>query len=323
MKNIAVLTGGFSKEAQIASKSAHTIFTHLNREQYTPYLITIAKEGWFMEFEGVQYLIDKNDFTAMYRGDKIAFEAVFIGIHGTPGEDGKLQAYFDMLDIPYSTSGHLASTLSFNKYACNAYLMQHSIRCATSVVVFRHMPFNPQEIIDTVGLPCFVKPNDGGSSFGISKVSDFAALSPAIYGAFEHGNEVIVEAFVSGTEVTCGLLEKENELFAFPLIEIVSHNDFFDFEAKYNGESEEILPARIDDATTAKVQELSKTIFRILNLRFLARIDFIIKDGVPYCIEANTIPGLSNESLIPQMAAAADLSLEDMFGGMLELVLKK
>jgi len=321
MKKVAVVTGGYSEETQVAVKSAETVMSNLDPTKYDCTLVHIDKTGWWASVDGERKSVSKHDFTLPQGDGRLVFDMAFIVIHGPPGEDGKLQAYFDMINLPYSTAGHVASTLAFNKFTCNTFLKQCGIDSAPSVAVYKGRSYDSNAIIETTGLPCFVKPSDGGSSFGISKVSQAEEIDRAISHAFEHGSEVIVEGFLDGVEVTCGIIERNGELTALPLTEIVSENEFFDFEAKYLGQSQEITPARVSDSLTQKVQEIAKNVFRTMNLRHLARIDFIVVGDRPYMIEANTIPGLSAESLIPQMAASANLPLSELFGGMVENVL--
>jgi len=224
--------------------------------------------------------------------------------------------------LPYTTAGHMSCTLSFNKFACNTFLKQCGVISAPSAAVYSTQPYNEEDILKITGLPCFVKPSDGGSSFGISKVTEANQLAVAIEKAFQAGSEVIVEAFIEGSEITCGIIEKEGDITALPLTEIISDNEFFDFEAKYLGQSKEITPARISPELTNKIQAIAKRVFLLMNMRHLARVDFIVKDNQPYLIEANAVPGLSAESLIPQMAEAANLPLSTMFGDMIENTLK-
>ncbi len=318
MRNIAVITGGYSHEAQISFQSGETILTHLNKEKYALYNVVITDTNWKVLHEGNEYSVDKNDFSTTINGRKINFDCAFIGIHGTPGEDGKLQGYFDLIDIPYTTCNQLVSTLTFNKHACNTILKANGITCAAAVVLRKNSTVDAAAIVATVGLPCFVKPNDGGSSFGITRVTAQEDVEAAVSKALEHGEEAIVEAFIDGTEVTCGIYHLLGQTVALPITEIVSKNEFFDFEAKYKGLSDEITPARISDAMTTKIQSLTKEVIAILGLTGLARVDYIIQNDEPYVIEVNTVPGLSGESLIPQQAAAHGLALEELFGMMVE-----
>ncbi len=324
-KKIAVITGGDSHERVISFKSAKVVHKYLDKEKYEPYLVHIDKSQWALVDGETNYLIDKNDFSVDYNGDKIKFDAVFNAIHGTPGEDGKLQGYFDLLGVPYTSAGVLASALTFNKGICNQFLRKvEGVNVAPSMVIHKGFELPLSEVLDKVGLPCFVKPNNGGSSFGVSKVTSESELAPAITKALEHDTHVLVERFVKGTEVTCGVLYINGKLTTLPLTEIVtkSQSGFFDFSAKYEGMSDEITPARISDELTQKVQETTKLIYKTIGLKSLARIDFIIENDIPYVIEANTTPGLSEESIVPQQAREYGLSLPELFDAMLQEELK-
>lgn len=312
LKNIAILAGGNSSEAAVSIKSASIVEKNI-KSRFNTFLIQVSNENWMYEENGQSYPIDKNDFSLSIDSHKIMFDLVFIAIHGTPGEDGKLQGYFDVLGIHYASSNVLASALSFNKGVCNDYLKTHQVQVAKSVQLFKGVDFNPTEIINSLGLPCFVKPNQSGSSYGVSKVHSASDLPEAIEEAFTYDNQVLVEAFINGREVTCGVNNFNGVLTAMPITEIITDHDFFDFDAKYNGASQEITPADLPEHLTIAVQNASKRIFQLLNLDGVARIDFIIQEDTPYMIEANTIPGLSAESIIPQQARAMGYSLSDFF----------
>jgi D-alanine-D-alanine ligase len=311
-KNIAILAGGNSSEASVSFKSAALVERHI-KSKFNTFVIKIHNNDWFFEKGGRTYQIDKNDFTLIFEDSKITFDLAFIAIHGTPGEDGKLQGYFDILGIPYSTSSLLASSLSFNKGVCNDYLNSHGVNVAQSVQLFKSLDYNVEHIIDTLGLPCFVKPNQSGSSYGISKVYSSDELPKAISEAFRYDQQVLIESFLNGREVTCGVHNFDESITAMPITEIITEHDFFDFDAKYNGASNEITPADLSNELTNKVQNSAKEIYQLLNLNGVARIDFIIQNNIPYMIEANTVPGLSTESLIPQQAVAMGYSLPDFF----------
>lgn len=313
MKNIAVVMGGYSAERVISMKSGKVAAKHLQSDEFSAYTVVIDKNGWDLVLDNQKYSINKEDFSATINGSRISFDAVFIAIHGTPGEDGKLQAYLDELNIPYTTSGSAAAALSFNKGKCNDYLRENGVLCAPSYLLHKETVINEKDILKRVGLPCFVKPNKNGSSFGVSKVTVKEKLQEAIEKAFAHDDEILIESFIDGTEVTCGIHNFADELTTFPATEIVSENDFFDFEAKYEGKSQEITPARISDEVAQKIANRTKGIYHLLNLNGIARIDFIIQNNEPYIIEANTVPGLSEESIIPQQAACAGVSLKELF----------
>jgi len=313
MKNIAVVMGGYSSERVISMKSGKVAAKLLQSDEFSAYTVVINENGWELILNNQKYNINKKDFSTNVNGRHISFDVVFIAIHGTPGEDGKLQAYLDKLNIPYTNSGSDAANLSFNKGKCNDYLRENGVLCAPSCLLHKETVINEKDIIKKVGLPCFVKPNKNGSSFGISKVTVKEQLQEAIKNAFAHDDEILIESFMEGTEVTCGIHNFGEKLTTFPATEIVSENDFFDFEAKYEGKSQEITPARISDELAQKIAFRTKEIYRLLNLNGIARIDFIIQNNEPYIIEANTVPGLSEESIIPQQAACAGVNLKDLF----------
>ncbi|MBL4706253.1 MAG: D-alanine--D-alanine ligase [Flavobacteriales bacterium] len=317
-KRIAVIDGGFSDEAQISFKSADTVMYNLDPDQYEAHRIRITDNNWIYDPEGRRLSVDKNDFSVDLDGVKLLFDCAMIIIHGTPGEDGKLQGYFDLIGLPYTTCDQLTSTLTFNKYFCNRVLETYGIKCAKALL-FRHSnEFTDQQVIDQLGLPCFVKPNDGGSSFGAAKVNTAAELRDCILNAFEHGKQVIVEEFMAGTEVTNGIYHNGQDIQPLPVTEIVTTNDFFDYKAKYNGESEEITPARISDELTKSIKSTSKDIYQKLGLDGVCRVDYIIREGVPHVIEINTIPGQSAESITPKMAAIEGISMAQLFSTLIE-----
>lgn len=312
-KNIAILRGGNSSEKIVSIKSADVVYNYIDKEKYNVFIVHIEKQNWQVCYNGLNYQIDKNDFSAVINGEKINFDGVFMAIHGSPGEDGMLQSYFDLISIPYTCCGSFEASITFNKAMCNALLKQFNISSAKAIILNRGQEFSIKELESKLSLPCFVKPNRAGSSFGVSKVSQSDQWQKAIEDAFKHDEQVIIEAFVDGTEVTCGIIEKNNSIIALPLTEIVTENDFFDFEAKYEGKSEEITPARINRQETVEVQEISKKIYKLLNLKGMVRMDYIVQNGVPFLIEINTVPGLSEESIIPQQAKAYGMSLEELF----------
>ena len=318
-KNIAIVMGGDSSESVVSLKSAGVVQKYLDKEKYNAFKVLISKQKWAVVEGENEFAIDKNDFSTNINGQKIKFDAVFNAIHGTPGEDGKLQGYFELLGIPYSSSGVLGSALTFSKGTCNAVIKAWGLaNTAKSIVIRKGEVVNEQEIIAKLGLPCFIKPNNGGSSFGASKVKSEDQLKPSLEKAFEHDPEAIVEEFLPGTEVTCGVFRHSGKVTVLPITEIVPKNEFFDFEAKYKGFSEEITPARISKELTDEVQHITGSVFEKLGLKGMARIDFIIKNDVPYLVEVNTTPGLSEESIVPQQARVAGISLEDLFGMMVE-----
>lgn len=323
MKAIAVVMGGYSAEKVISMKSGEVVMTFLDKSIYKTFAVVIDEKEWKLVENGNAYPIDKSDFSAEINEQKIVFDGVFIAVHGPPGENGILQKYLDALGIPYTSSGVKASELSFNKGKCNDFLRNHNIACAESVILKQNEKIDDNAIVEKLGLPCFVKPNSNGSSFGISKVVSREELIPAIKNAFIFDDNVLIESFLSGVEVTCGAHNFNSEVETFPITEIVSENDFFDFEAKYEGKSTEITPARISDDVSKKVSEKTKEVYRLLNLDGIARVDFIIKNDEPFVIEANSVPGLSKESIIPQQAQAMGMSLTELFNKAVEHMFKK
>lgn len=319
MKNVAIIEGGYSHEKIISIQSAETVFQNLDRTLYNPIKVRIDEKGWFAYSDKDRIEIDLMDFSF---GD-IKFDVAFIMIHGTPGEDGKLQAYFDMLDIPYTTCSHSVATLTFDKFVCNRYLKTFGIKVADAVLVRQHDVVNSVEIIEQVGLPCFVKPNDGGSSFGITKVEEESKLKSAVKLALSHGTKAIVESFMDGREVTNGIYRSTKGIVSLPITEIVTSNGFFDFAAKYKGESNEITPADLSIELTEKIKTVTKEIFELLDMKGIARADYIIQNNEPYLIEINTVPGMSDKSLIPQMAECDGILLKDMLNDIISGALKK
>jgi len=311
-KNIAILAGGDSSEFSVSIKSATLVEANLSHK-YNTFIIVIQGGDWSYSKDGTTVAIDKNDFSLTLNEDKLFFDLAFIAIHGTPGEDGKLQGYFDMLGIKYSSAGLLTSALSFNKGVCNDYLKNHGINVAKSIQLFKGLTYNTEKIISELGLPCFVKPNQAGSSYGVSKVGILEELPQAITDAFVHDKQVLIESFLDGREVTCGVHNFNGVITEMPITEIITENDFFDFEAKYKGESNEITPADLPDDVRISVQTAAKEVYQLLNMKAVARMDFIIQNGEPFLIEANTVPGLSAESLIPQQAIAMGYTLPDFF----------
>ena len=314
MKKVAVIEGGYSKEKAISIKSAKTVFDNLDRNKFDPINVLIDEKEWTAYDDDGRYSIDKNDFSYIKSGFKHNFEYAFIVIHGTPGEDGKLQGYLDMVGIPYNTSSAPIMALTFQKYHCNQFLKNFGINVPESVLIKPDNAIDERQIIDKVKLPCFVKPTDGGSSYGVSKVKNDNELLPAIKEAFNHGNEVVVEENIEGREVTCGVFRYSKGVKALPITEIISENEYFDYDAKYNGKSKEVTPAELTDLTTTQIQSLSKEIYGILGMKGVVRMDYILKsEGAPFLIEINSVPGMSKESIVPQMLGIENLSLNKIF----------
>lgn len=321
MKNVAIVYGGFSSEWEISRLSAQTVLKYIDRSAYTPFMVKIARDGWFVEIENEVIPVDKNDFSITLHGVQTRFDVVYNIIHGTPGEDGKLPAYFDMLGIPYTGNSYYASSITFHKYWCNQLLKQFGIKSAKAVTYIAGEDRN--ELAKELSYPCFVKPNDAGSSFGISKVSSEGDLNTALDVALKESDLVIIEEFLDGTEVSCGIVEINGELIALPPTEIVSNNEFFDYAAKYLGESQEITPARISDSETREVQHRATMIFKLLHLKGIARADFILVNSEPYLIEVNTVPGLSEASILPQQCAEKGIGLDELVNSLIRDAISK
>lgn len=318
MKTIAVVAGGYSSEYDISLKSAETIIDGLERAGYSAFLVVITRNRWYLVDGGRDCDIERADFSAHVRGRRLTFDAAYITIHGTPGEDGIIQAYFDMIELPYSGCDHLASTVTFDKWTCNAMLKEMGFRTASSVLLRRREKVELGLLIDQLGLPCFVKPNDGGSSFGVTKVKEVSQLLPAIELAFKEGDRVMVEGLMEGMEITCGVYRDGDEIIPLPITELVPEGEFFDYAAKYEGKSQEITPARISDTDRDIVRNMCTEIYRKMSLKGIVRIDAFLKDGEVSIIEINTTPGMTGQSLIPQQAAAAGIKLENLFKACVE-----
>lgn len=323
-KNIALVAGGYSGEYVVSIQSATTIERHLDPEIYRVLRISITREGWFhTDATGSRIPVDKNDFSVTLSGERITFDAVFIGIHGTPGEDGKLQGYFDMLGIPYTSCGAITSGVTFNKSYCNKVVAALGlVRVARSVHIFRDQPFEESTIGETLRFPVFVKPAEGGSSLGVSKVDNPSEeLGAAIQRAFREDSQALIEERILGREITCGVLESGGRVISLPLTEIISGREFFDFEAKYTpGVSQEITPARLSEQTALEISRTAEKLYRALNCRGIVRVDFILEEetGALYFLEVNTMPGQSENSLVPQQVLAAGMSLRDFYGILIE-----
>lgn len=317
MKHIAILCGGFSSEFEISKKSATTILNNFP-EGYFPFLVEVTKESWTALISNQRVDFNPWEQSYVYQGQKRQIDAAIIYIHGNPGENGKIQAILEMQEIPYVNSGALASELSFDKWYCNQFLKGFDIPVARSILLTKINDFTSEEIIVNLGLPCFVKPSDSGSSYGISKVNTQEELQPALEKAFTEGRTVVIESFLKGTEVTCGVYNSEAGIQTLPITEIVSENDFFDFEAKYLGKSEEIIPARISEIEVNRVNALSIKIYQLLKLRSIARIDFMLVDQIPHVIEVNTTPGFSEASIVPRMLAYQGKSIKEFWGDILQ-----
>ncbi len=312
-KTIAVVCGGYSKEEEISLKSAEQISEIIDKSQFIVYTVLINRDEWSVQIPAGNLPIDKNDFSFRFRENKITFDAVFMAIHGTPGEDGKLQSYFEMLNIPVTTGDSFVSALTFNKYAAKTYLKDAGVLTAKAALVRKGDNYSIQEIIDKLGLPVFVKPNNGGSSFGVTKVKHSNMLKEAIDKAFKEDYEVIIEEFIEGREFTAGLFISSNRKFILPVTEIISKTEFFDYEAKYKGLSNEVTPAEISQEQTIRCQRLTYEIYKILNCKGVVRVDYLLKNNQFYFMEVNTVPGMSKESIIPQQIKTYGEDLSDFY----------
>lgn len=317
---IAIVAGGDSSEVVVSLKSAAGLLSFMDRARYNVYQVTLTKEAWVVNItENEQVEIDKSDFSFTNQGNKIKFDFAYITIHGTPGEDGILQGYFDLIGIPYSNCGVLPSAITFNKFICNQYLKSFGVKISESVLLRSGQRIKSEEVAQKIGFPCFIKPNAGGSSFGVTKVNSEEDVQPAIEKAFKEGNEVMIEAFMQGIEVTCGMYKTKSKSIVLPVTEVVPHNDFFDFDAKYKGEVDEITPARINPELTARIQKLTAAIYDILGCKGIIRIDYIITEGdVINLLEVNTTPGMTTTSFIPQQVRAAGMEMKDVLTDIIE-----
>ncbi len=324
MKNIAIIMGGYSSEYQISLKSGNVVYETLDASKYKAYRIHIFKDKWvYVDANDNEFPIDRNDFSVIADDARISFDCVFNAIHGSPGEDGHMQAYFELIDMPQTSCDIYQSALTFNKRDCLSVLKPYGILTAESYYVNLGDFIDEDRIVEKVGLPCFVKANKAGSSFGITKVHKKEDLKHAIDVAFKEDDEIIIESFLDGTEVSVGVITFNGETTVLPITEIVSENDFFDYEAKYLGKSQEITPARLTKSDEEKVNIVAKKVYDVLKMRGYSRSEFIFKDGEPHLLEMNTVPGLTKESILPQQAAVAGISLADLFGSAIEEALKK
>lgn len=320
-KNIALVTGGFSGEAVISYKTAVTIDTHLDRKQYNIFKIDINPKGWFYELtDGRKVEVDKNDFSLQLDSTKVKFDAAFIAMHGTPGEDGKLQGYFDTLKIPYTSCDAATSAITFNKRYTVAVASMAGIAVAKSFHLFKGTAFNTNEMAAQLSFPVFVKPNNGGSSIGMSKIFEAAELDAAIEKAFKEDDQVLVEQMVQGREFTVGVFKTKGDIIVLPLTEVSTSKVFFDFEAKYGGQSTEVTPAQVDESVAEKIRETARTIYKVFNCRGVIRIDFIYNEesGKPYMLEVNSIPGQSEASIVPQQVKVMGWGLNEFYTKLLE-----
>ena len=317
-KTIAVVCGGYSREEIISLKSAEQIIQTIDASKFDVYTVLINRDDWVVKNSNGDIHIDKNDFSFIFNESKITFDAIFMAIHGTPGEDGKLQSYFEMLNIPVTTSNSSVSALTFNKFSCKVFLKELGVISAKAILLRKNEEYSEKEIVEQLGLPIFVKPNNGGSSFGITKVKDISELKEAINKALNEDNEVILEEFIEGREFTCGVFVTDRESMVLPITEIISKTEFFDYEAKYEGLSNEVTPAELTDDQTNECQELTYDIYKLLNCSGVVRIDYLLKDDTFYFMEVNTVPGMSKESIIPQQVKAYGMTVTDFYSQLIE-----
>lgn len=322
-KNIAIIMGGYSSEYEISLKSGNVVFETLDPSKYHAYRIHVFKDKWvYVDIENNEYPVDKNDFSVIVNTSKITFDCVFNAIHGSPGEDGFMQAYFKLINIPQTSCNMYQASLTFNKRDCLSVLKPYGIKTAESYYMNLGDSIDEEAIIKKVGLPCFVKANKAGSSFGITKVYKKEDLQHAIDVAFKEDDEIIIESFLDGTEVSVGVISYKGKTTVLPITEIVPNNDFFDYKAKYLGESQEITPARITKEQEHKVNSVAKKVYEILKMTGFSRSEYIFKDGEPHLLEVNTVPGLTRQSILPQQAACAGISLSELFDNAIEEALK-
>ncbi len=322
--NVAIVMGGYSSEFQISMISGNVVFNHIDTTLYTPYKVIITKKAWYVETEdNTKVTIDKNDFSVTLNQQKITFDCVFNVIHGTPGEDGKLLGYLEMLNIPHTSAPSYQMGLTFNKRDCLSVLKKHGIHTAKSLYFNQGETIDTEYVVQQLGLPCFVKPNNAGSSFGISKVNHIDQFKEALEKAFKEDTEILIESFLEGTEVSIGVLNYQGETITLPATEIVSDNDFFDYEAKYQGKSTEITPARISETQLNNLNSEALKAYKALNMSGFSRSEFIFIGDIPYFLEMNTVPGMTTESLLPQQAKAHGIPLKKLLSNAIEMAVKK
>jgi D-alanine-D-alanine ligase len=313
--NIAIVAGGDSSEHEISLKSAENILNHLDKDVFNARIVVISQKGWMVhDLDGTVHPVNRHDFSWQPNGRVRHFDAVINSIHGTPGENGILPAYFELIGMPFTGCRSFSSALTFSKFHCNQYLKQCGINISPSVLVRKDQPVDIQSIIDNIGLPCFIKPNNGGSSCGTSRVNHSGEILPALERALREDREAVIEKLLVGTEVTCGLFRTASTSDVFPVTEIISKKEFFDYEAKYTpGMSDEITPARISAEIARSVQDQSLLIYDLLDCRGVVRMDYILVDNIPWFLEVNTVPGMSSHSIVPKQASISGLSLNELF----------
>ncbi|MCF2593941.1 D-alanine--D-alanine ligase [Bacteroides caecigallinarum] len=324
-RTVAIIAGGDSSEHEVSMNSAKGIYSFIDKEKYNLYIVELSKKAWEAVLpDGTRSTVDKNDFSFMDGANKIKPDFAYITIHGTPGENGILQGYFELLDIPYSTCDVLVSAMTFSKFTLNQYLKGFGIRVAESMLVNKHFGIEDKDVVEKIGLPCFIKPNASGSSFGVTKVKTVEQIQPALQAAFAESDDVMIEAFMDGIELANGCYKTKEKSVVFPITEVVSDNEFFDYNAKYKGEVTEITPARLSPELTERVKKLTSAIYDILGCKGIVRIDYIITEGEKInMLEINTTPGMTATSFIPQQVRAAGLDIKDVMTDIIEEGLAK
>lgn len=319
-KNIAIVAGGDQSEVVVSLKSAAGLSSFIPSEKYNIYVVVIQASSWKVQLnDDVEIPIDKNDFSFVLNGEKITFDCAYITIHGIPGEDGRLQGYFEMIGMPYTCCDVLAAALTYNKFTCNHYLKGFGVNVAESIMLRKGQTIESKEAVNQLGLPIFVKPNVGGSSFGVTKVKSEEEIQKAVEKAFAEGDQVILESYMKGTEITCGMYKTKEKTVVFPITEVVSENEFFDFDAKYKGQVSEITPARLSEDLTNRVKQQTNKIYELIGARGIIRVDYIISEGEKInLLEVNTTPGMTPTSFIPQQIAAAGLKIQDVMTDVIE-----
>lgn len=323
-KNIAVIAGGNSSEFGISMQSGNHIFSVIDGERYNKYLMILKGRDWHVESDGKEYQVDKNDFSFDLEGEKVALDFAYITIHGNPGENGMLQGYLDMMGVPYSTCSTLCEAITFDKYTCTNYLKGFGVVTTNPVMLLKGQGYDREAVLAAVGLPCFVKPNAEGSSFGVSKVKKAEDFDAAMQEAFSKCNQVLVESFIDGTEFTCGLYKVGSKKIVFPVAEVIPKKEFFDFEAKYNASmSDEIIPGRFSEEITDRIQSMASEVYDLLRCEGIVRIDGFVKGDEVIMLEVNTTPGMTANSFVPKMVRVMGASLTEIITEIIEDKLNK
>ena len=323
-KNVVVIAGGNSSEYEVSIKSGNHIFSEVDGEKYNKYLMILRGRDWMVEIGDQKFPVDKNDFSFEYQGKKVVFDFAYITIHGNPGENGMLQGYLDMMGVPYSTCNTLVEAITFDKYTCTNYLNAFGINTTHPIMLVRGKAFDKEAVLNAVGLPCFIKPNAEGSSFGVSKVKTAADFDAAVEGAFKMCREILVESFIDGIEFTCGLYKVGDKKVVMPVAEVVPKKEFFDYEAKYDAKmSDEIIPGRFSAEITGRIQDMASEVYDILRCEGIVRIDGFVRGEEIIMLEVNTTPGMTANSFVPKMVRVMGLPLRDVITGIIEEKLKR